>query len=153
VHINFRGPATRIEMGPSVCEGRHSTLKFGNTWEQNMICDLSPRHTFKWISGNEDGSWSRQLAIKSLIMSFLIIIWTFLLELCNFLLHFDLYFCGRLIATWRFNPLNAELNPICHLLALLGAHRILHVSRIRVNLLRPMMVVIVATHIEVKYVF
>jgi hypothetical protein len=30
-------------------------------------------------------------------------------------------------------PLNAELNPICNLLALLGAHRILHVSRIRVN--------------------
>jgi len=29
------------------------------------------------------------------------------------------------------NPLNAELNPICHLLALLGAHPILHVSRIR----------------------
>jgi hypothetical protein len=34
-----------------------------------------------------------------------------------------------------FNPLNAQLNPISHLLALLGAHHILHVSRIRVNLL------------------
>ena len=32
-----------------------------------------------------------------------------------------------------FNSLNAELNPICHLLALLGAHRILHVSSIRVK--------------------
>jgi len=31
------------------------------------------------------------------------------------------------------NPLKAELNPICHLLALLGAQPILHVSRIRVN--------------------
>jgi hypothetical protein len=31
------------------------------------------------------------------------------------------------------NPLNAQLNPICHLLALLGAHPILHVSRIRVK--------------------
>ena len=31
------------------------------------------------------------------------------------------------------NPLNAELNPICYLLALLGAHRFLHVSRIRVK--------------------
>ena len=29
------------------------------------------------------------------------------------------------------NPLNAELNPICHLLALLGTHHILHVSGIR----------------------
>ena len=33
----------------------------------------------------------------------------------------------------HFNPLNAELNPICHLLALLGAHHILHVSGLRVN--------------------
>jgi len=31
------------------------------------------------------------------------------------------------------NPLNAELNPICHLPALFGAHQILHVCRIRVN--------------------
>ena len=31
------------------------------------------------------------------------------------------------------NPLNAELNPICHLLALLGAHHIFHVSGLRVN--------------------
>ena len=31
------------------------------------------------------------------------------------------------------NPLHAKLNPICRLLALLGAHHILHVSRIRVN--------------------
>jgi len=29
------------------------------------------------------------------------------------------------------NPLNAELNPICHMLALLGAHPILHVSRMK----------------------
>jgi len=32
-----------------------------------------------------------------------------------------------------FNPLNAQLNRICHLLALLGAHHILHISRIRVK--------------------
>ena len=32
-----------------------------------------------------------------------------------------------------FNPLNAQLNPICHLPALLGAHHILPVSRIRVK--------------------
>jgi hypothetical protein len=31
------------------------------------------------------------------------------------------------------NPLNAQLNPICPLLALLGAHHIFHVSRIRVK--------------------
>jgi hypothetical protein len=33
----------------------------------------------------------------------------------------------------RINPLNTKLNPICHLLTLLGAHHILHVSRIRVK--------------------
>jgi hypothetical protein len=33
----------------------------------------------------------------------------------------------------QINPLNTELNPICHLLALLGAHHILHISRIRVK--------------------
>ena len=33
------------------------------------------------------------------------------------------------------NHLKPELNPICYLLALLGAHHFLHVSRIRVKLL------------------
>jgi len=33
------------------------------------------------------------------------------------------------------NPLNPELNPICYLLALLGAYHFFHVSRIRVKLL------------------
>ena len=31
------------------------------------------------------------------------------------------------------NPLKTQLNLICHLLAILGAHPILHVSRIRIN--------------------
>jgi len=35
----------------------------------------------------------------------------------------------------NFNPLKPQLNPICYLLALLGAHHFLHVSRIRVKLL------------------
>jgi len=45
------------------------------------------------------------------------------------------------VCTWEhqselsFNPLNPELNPICYLLVLLGAHHFLHVSRIRVKLL------------------
>jgi hypothetical protein len=36
------------------------------------------------------------------------------------------------------NPLNAKLNPICHLLALLGVHHILHVSGLRVNSTFPL---------------
>jgi hypothetical protein len=33
----------------------------------------------------------------------------------------------------NFNFLNTELNPTCHLLALLEKHHILHVSRVRVK--------------------
>ena len=32
-----------------------------------------------------------------------------------------------------FSRLHAELNPVCHLLALLGVHHILHVSRVGVK--------------------
>ena len=39
------------------------------------------------------------------------------------------------IYTTQFNPLKPELNSICYLLALLGAHHFLHVGRIRVKLL------------------
>jgi len=35
--------------------------------------------------------------------------------------------------TGSVNPSNADLIPICHLLALLGAHRVLHVSKIMVK--------------------
>ena len=42
---------------------------------------------------------------------------------------------GCIISVTCFNPLNAELNPICYLLALLRAHHFHHVSRIRVKLL------------------
>jgi len=34
---------------------------------------------------------------------------------------------GHCIKIRSINPLNAELNPICPLLALFGAHHILHV--------------------------
>ena len=56
---------------------------------------------------------------------------------------FDSYLYGTIILyvvlcwceTWsvNFNPLNAKLNPAYHFLALLGAHHILHVSRIKVK--------------------
>jgi len=47
-----------------------------------------------------------------------------------------------------FNPLNAEINPICYLLALLAYH-FLHVSRIRVTslTLRLLMSYIYGAHI------
>ena len=48
--------------------------------------------------------------------------------------HMLIFSPTRFSIHWRHvNPLNAELNPICHLLALLGAHLILHVSGLRVK--------------------
>jgi hypothetical protein len=44
------------------------------------------------------------------------------------------FIVSQLLLLVEFNPLKAELNPICYLLALLGAHHFLHVNRIRVNL-------------------
>jgi hypothetical protein len=41
--------------------------------------------------------------------------------------------CPKVTFYCIFNPSNAELSPICHLLALLGAHLILHSSGIRVK--------------------
>ena len=49
------------------------------------------------------------------------------------LVQFLFFLLGSNVET-SFNPLNAELNPICHLVALVGAHHILHVSRKRVKI-------------------
>jgi hypothetical protein len=49
---------------------------------------------------------------------------------------FDILCHLTVMSVSKINPLNAELNPICHLLALLRARLIFHVSRIRVNCLR-----------------
>jgi len=42
-------------------------------------------------------------------------------------------FDWKLITCGLINTLNVELNPICYLLALLGAHHFLHVRRMRVK--------------------
>ena len=42
---------------------------------------------------------------------------------------------GLLFGMFMINPLNAKLNPICHLLALLGGATIVVVSRLRVKII------------------
>jgi hypothetical protein len=42
------------------------------------------------------------------------------------------------VITSVFNPLNTKLHPICHLLALLGAHHIFHLHRIRIKFAKKM---------------
>jgi hypothetical protein len=47
--------------------------------------------------------------------------------------HLVFKLCTACYAIKAINPLNTELNPICHLLALLGAHPLFHVSVIKVK--------------------
>jgi hypothetical protein len=54
-------------------------------------------------------------------------------DLCYLRFLYEGRLTNKISLVTKINPLNAELNPICHLLALLGAHLILHVSRIRVK--------------------
>jgi hypothetical protein len=57
------------------------------------------------------------------------------LKKCSFVILLEIMGFSKSVAEvlQEINSLNAKLNPICHCLALLGAHPILHVSRIRVN--------------------
>ena len=50
-----------------------------------------------------------------------------------FTARYELSLQVELSVIFVFNPLNAELNPIRHLLVLVGARHIVHVSRIRVK--------------------
>ena len=43
------------------------------------------------------------------------------------------YVMLKIMEFFKINPLNTKLNPICHVLALLGAHLIFHVSGLRVK--------------------
>ena len=71
--------------------------------------------------------------------------------------HFN-YSCSSTSVGWHqmadrsINPLNAELNPICHLLALLGVH-FLHVSRIRVKSLTLRLLVSIYIYIYMEHLF
>jgi hypothetical protein len=47
--------------------------------------------------------------------------------------HYEFDLRIKITGSFVINPLNAELNPICHLLALLGGATIVVVSRLRVN--------------------
>ena len=58
-------------------------------------------------------------------------LWTFMVTSRSILLRMRVFQTN--VVVQKINPLNPELNPIRCLLALLGAHHFLHVSRIRVK--------------------
>jgi len=85
-----------------------------------------------------NSSWMSTLLLMLVILWRCIILLNFWSILSTLRFHMTWIFpslnSGTLVRTidLYFNPLNAELNPICYLLALL-AHHFLHVSRIRVK--------------------
>ena len=87
-------------------------------------------HTLASPSGRNVNNNEKQLTGgKKLSLNAELIPICYLLEL---LAHHILH-VSRVRVKGHFNPLNAELNRICHLLALLGAHHIFHVSRVSVK--------------------
>ena len=70
---------------------------------------------------------------KSALLNFAANTWTrqIYVTLC-----FTRFYRQQIKPDSKINPLNAELNPTCHLPALVGAHHILHVSRVRVKLMK-----------------
>ena len=60
---------------------------------------------------------------------------TYFFSFVSLTVHLSITLANDQLDAQILNPLNPELNPICYLLALLGAHHFLHVSRIRVKLI------------------
>jgi hypothetical protein len=90
-------------------------------WKQNgstaICCSLGDCgiHSFSSLSYDRSKASSKASSPHSAIQSFLL---------------------QMRVSSPFLNPLNAKLNPICHLLVLLGAHPILHVSRIKVKVIQ-----------------
>ena len=79
-------------------------------------CRSVARRTMAWMKWLEDDSFERNMQLRTVRRISLLLMKVV-----------------ETIIRHLFNPLNAELNPICCLLALLRAHHFLHVSRIRVK--------------------
>ena len=81
--------------------------------------------------------WGIDLRLKSFCIRLTTVLCSDTLLILYHLHRCNLGTFSRIVQTGKhlyseFNPLNAKLNPICYLLALL-AHHFLHVSRIRVK--------------------
>ena len=85
---------------------------------KSVGCRLLGRCLKQWFTTTRSTVLTEQLKLK-------------LINLMPRYLRLYVYVHGLVL----FKPLKPELSPICYLLALLGAHHFLHVSRIRVKLL------------------
>jgi len=91
----------------------------------HLICALDEENLHFWFSSS---------MLLSVTLSFQFFFCSYMFCLLGIQYFGSLYLVQQSVGV-TFNPLNPELNPICYLLALLGAHHFLHVSRIRVKLL------------------
>jgi len=85
------------------------------------------RHKFRPVA-RPWAQWLQQLPMRQQ--------YTYITLSYNVIIYMGIMFALAYKAPWQhhmINTLNAELNPVRNFLALLGAHHILQVSRIRVN--------------------
>jgi hypothetical protein len=141
-HYHFIGTTTKDSTQYEVARCvKHSSVWSANTpvWHYGILCwfrqhslrgclsrpwklqDLNNKNPHITAYVNQSGPAVLQSNTHALTINFI--------QYCQMLWPLNLL----LFSKSTLNPLNAELNPLYHLLALLGAHRILHVSRIRVK--------------------
>ena len=107
-------------------------------WKRLWICRKTDCRMNEFRStcfGHHCAHHQELLSCTCSLWSLSIIRYTCCSQICHYV-HFIVtrnYLCG----TYKpfFSPLKPELNPICYLLALLGAHHFLHISRTGVKLL------------------
>ena len=99
--------------------------------EQNLICSLIPYNKSKTYLQFDHFLWKFQLQLYIQCFFHLPITIDWVSAIYYFYLFtLKLIFLIYETPSLGINPLDAELNPICHLLALLGTHHMFHVNSI-----------------------
>jgi len=105
-----------------ILANRQSTEKH-NTYQLLYIYSIPPDDGLQICPRHVEVDWRNKLRINGASGWFLL--HRSIVHIC---------YCENIIFyNFLLNPLNAKLNSICHLLVLLGAHLILHISRIGVT--------------------
>ena len=110
-------------------------MKFNIDKNQRCCCEGCSHHSFRSASQNRVHKFNQLPKIRneSVLRSKLALKIDSIMQNMILIVNFIGY---TSLQRRQFKPLNAELNPICHLLALAGAHHFVHVSRLRVKELR-----------------
>ena len=122
----------RHQSATSICNGvssgpAMSSTSYPRAHYNSHPISLQPSAPLKWLAGGFDIPTQTPRNASSHTIHFF---FPFRSVFSFFCLLWQYSVCTVLICL---NPLNPELNPICYLLALLGAHHFFHVSRIRVK--------------------